>query len=831
MENKTPKSKRDPNLRKKAEEKLKALRSPIENLSDLDVRKLAHELQVHQMELEMQNEELRKDQEVIVELGYKYSNLYDFAPVGYFTLDKSGVIIEANLTGGRMLGIAKQMLIGAPLGHFVVKGDEDTLYLHRNHVLKTQEKQICEIKMLNKHDNTYFYAKLESNVAHDTDDSSDRLWIIMSDITEQKKAEEEVHRLSCAIEQSPVSVIITNTEGNIEYVNPQFTKTTGYLKEEVLGKNPRILKSGEVPHDFYIKLWSTIKAGYEWKGRFRNKKKNGELYWEYQSISPIKNEQGIITNFVAVKIDDTERVIAEQHADKVEKRFARMLEISEDAIISTDEEQRMVIFNKGAESLFGYSSKEVMGKPITSLIPERFRVTHGKYIAKFRKSKTDFLRLNERFYELFGLKKNGEEFPAEITISKFEEDGKTVYTAIVHDVTERKRMENEVFKMQKLESVGILAGGLAHDFNNILTSILGNNNLAEILLKTGNINKVSETLLKTEKATIRARDLTQQLLTFSKGGEPVKKAASINALLKETSEFASRGSNVRCEFCIPEDLWTVEVDEGQINQVIHNLIINGVQAMPKGGVIKVYAKNINHIDKKLTVSLKPGKYVVISVEDHGIGIKKEDIATIFDPYFTTKQQGTGLGLTSSYSIVNKHNGLITVESEVGRGSTFHTYLPTSTDSVTKQPNKDSNELLTGNGNILFMDDDEDIKDLANVAFTSIGYNIKTVKDGKEAIELYKKANESSKSFDVVVLDLTIPGSMGGKETIKELRKFDAKAKAIVMSGYSNDPIMADYKKYGFDGVICKPFMIDELNDVLQNVINGDITNEKTEFAP
>ncbi len=824
MKNEDLKSKKDSALRKRAEEKLKSLNLPIANLSDADLRAMAHELQVHEIELEMQNEELRKDQMVIADISKKYTDLYDFAPIGYFTLDEAGLILEANLTGSEMLGMERQLLIGKPLGCFVVKDDNDILYLHRRRVFETQEKQICEIRMFHKQDNTQFHAKLESSVAHDSVACSNRLWVIISDISKQKEAEKEINKLSCAIEQSPTSVIITDPKGNIEYVNPQFTKTTGYSKEEVIGENPRILKSGRNPHDFYMKLWSTITAGYEWKGRFSNRKKNGDIYWEYQSISPVKDDKGNITNFIAVKIDETERVKAEEEALKAGRQFARILEISLDAIITADEKQRIVIFNKGAEHLFCYTSAEIKGKPLDMLLPERFKGMHGKHMEDFSKSEITFKRLNDRHYQLFGLRKSGDEFPAEIAISKYREDGKTMFSAVIQDITERRKMENDRFRAQKLESVGVLAGGIAHDFNNILTAILGNTNLAEILLKSGNYDQLQETHTNIEKAAGRARDLAQQLLTFSKGGEPIKKTAHLIELIKDAAEFATRGSNVKCEFSLPDDLWPVEADEGQINQVINNLVINAAHAMPKGGVVKVSAENCPKISKDLEISLTQGRYIMISVKDYGFGIKEEHLANIFDPYFTTKQKGSGLGLASSYSIIIKHNGLITVNSKAGEGSTFYIYLPASSNEISNE-NEKEDKPLAGAGKVLIMDDDEAIRYTANQTLSFIGYEVECANNGKEAIEMYKTAKENGAPFDVVLMDLTIPDGMGGKDTIIKLREFDHAVKAIVMSGYSNDPIMSDYKRHGFNGFVSKPFMIQALNEELQNVIKGITAND------
>ncbi|MGR3318353.1 MAG: PAS domain-containing hybrid sensor histidine kinase/response regulator [Candidatus Anammoxibacter sp.] len=542
-------------------------------------------------------------------------------------------------------------------------------------------------------------------------------------------------------------------------------------------------------------------------------KERDEIY----VLISIQDTSNLMNSIAKLNREIEIREKAEEAVQKSDRRFARMLEVSEDAIVSIDESQKIIIFNKSAERVFGYTAAEIMGKPIETIIPDRCRTNHKAKVEDFGRSETESARLNDRKYELFGRKKNGDEFPAEISISKFEEDGKIIFTAVVHDITRRKMLENESLKVQKLESVGVLAGGIAHDFNNILTAILGNTNLATILTKSGDRDKALEALSTVERASIRARDLTKQLLTFSRGGEPVKKTVCLTALVKESSSFALRGSNVKCEFSITETLWPVDVDEGQINQVINNIVINAAQSMPQGGTLKINAENITEIEKEHATSLKNQKQIKISFKDQGSGIKKEHLANIFDPYFTTKQTGSGLGLASSYSIIKNHNGLIIAESEPGVGSIFHVYLPASSKEVEKKKETEGQPLV-GGGKILIMDDDDAIRDMGSQVLSFIGYEVECAEDGIKAIDMYKKAMDSGNPFDVVIMDLTIPGGMGGKEAIGKLHEIYPKAKAIVFSGYSNDPIMADYEKFGFKGVIGKPFELKAMNDVLQRVI-------------
>ncbi len=413
---------------------------------------------------------------------------------------------------------------------------------------------------------------------------------------------------------------------------------------------------------------------------------------------------------------------------------------------------------------------------------------------------------------------------SEITVSDTKvpirsSDGQVLYyDGIMEDITERKKIEEERQRAAKLESVGTLAGGIAHDFNNILTSIMGNISLATRYMEPD--SKAADRLIQAEKASERARDLTEQLLTFARGGEPIRKIVSVSKLITNAAGFALRGSNVRPEISMPDNLWSIQADEGQLNQVITNLLINADEAMPEGGAISIGARNTAVKDDS-ALPLAGGYYLEIVIGDCGTGISSEHLPRIFEPYFTTKQKGSGLGLATTYSIVKNHGGHITVESELGVGTTFHIYLP----ALRKRPLKETktNKVqpsLPRQGKILVMDDQQAIRDLLYSELSEIGYQVEVSSDGAEAIEKYSKAIQSGKPFDTVILDLTIPGGMGGKEAISKLLEIDPNGRVIASSGYSNDPIMSDYKTYGFSAVIRKPYNVTEMETTLKNVLSG-----------
>jgi PAS domain S-box-containing protein len=402
----------------------------------------------------------------------------------------------------------------------------------------------------------------------------------------------------------------------------------------------------------------------------------------------------------------------------------------------------------------------------------------------------------------------------ETRVAKRTADLQCLNAQLQAEISERQQLEEELLRAKKLESLGVLAGGIAHDFNNLLTAILGNVSLAKMLADPH--EKIVALLTKAEAACQQATTLTQQLLTFAKGGAPVRQTASIADLITESAGFALRGSNVRCVFSFADDLWPVEVDPGQVHQVLHNVLINADQAMPRGGIIHVRTDNLS-VGTDCPLSIQPGRYIKIAVSDEGCGILAEHLPKIFDPYFTTKERGSGLGLAIAYAVVTKHEGCLTVESEVGVGTTFSIYLPAAYGVFSTRRNGAAHS-PSGQGKILVMDDEGSVRELVRDMLTSLGYEVEETCDGAAAIALYQSAKEAGQPFTAAILDITIPGGMGGKEAIATLRAIDPQVQAIVSSGYSDDPVMANFRQYGFSGVVAKPYTVQGLSDVLQRVM-------------
>ena len=393
---------------------------------------------------------------------------------------------------------------------------------------------------------------------------------------------------------------------------------------------------------------------------------------------------------------------------------------------------------------------------------------------------------------------------------------------VISDASERQRMQRELQKSRQLESIAALSGGIAHDYNNLLTAIIGNISLAKSYLKAEAppFQLLSEAL----DASLLAKDLTQKLITFSKGGSPVTQTTAIAPLIRGATEFSLSGSNIMAEFFLPENLWPVKIDVSQVGQAIHNLVINAREAMPRGGTIHVSAENL--VLDGAAMAVDPGRYLRITIKDQGVGIPEENLERIFDPYFSTKekgdQKGTGLGLSICHSIVSQHGGVVTVDSSPGEGAAFHVFLPASSEEIDREaplPHTEE-QLIMGRGRILVMDDEERIRQLIGHMLGLLGYKVAFATTGEEALALYQEAIQFGTPFDAVILDLTVRGGMGGKDAMAELQKIDPEVKAIVSSGYSNDPVMASFQKYGFRDMVAKPYSMAELSQSLRRVLAG-----------
>ncbi|MBW2023559.1 MAG: PAS domain S-box protein [Deltaproteobacteria bacterium] len=547
------------------------------------------------------------------------------------------------------------------------------------------------------------------------------------------------------------------------------------------------------------------------------KRFDGTVFDAHLKVAPFESK-GRGEMFVATISDVSWRKEIERALTREKERLAVTLTSIGDGVISTDRSGAIALVNKTAEELTGWEEGEAVGKfldEVFYVINEETGEPYGNLVKKVLQERAI---LNLPAGTLL-ISKDKQRRPIEGSLSPIYLNQSEIVGSVIvfRDLSERRTLEEEVMRMQKLEAIGVMAGGIAHDFNNLLMGIVGYITLARMNLE--HRDKILENLKKAENACMRAKELAQKLIVFSKGGEPIRETVSMAKLLKDSISLCMSGSNVKAEFSLPEGLWQVHVDEGQIAQVIHNIVQNALESMGEGGAIFVKGENVQ-IPPGESMPIDPGPYVKITIQDHGPGIPSEHMANIFDPFYTTKEMGRGLGLSVCHSIVKKHGGHIQVHSRPGCGTEVSVYLPALEAGETRHVHESFSPSSRGI-RVLLMDDEEIVRETTRQMLVHFGCDVDCAAEGGEAIDLYKKAKESGRPYDVVILDLTVPGGMGGKETAVDLLKVDPEAKMIVSSGYANDPVMSQFRQYGFKAAIAKPYNMDELIEVMRDLTSGD----------
>ena len=634
-------------------------------------------------------------------------------------------------------------------------------------------------------------------------------------------------RIRSIIENILDGMITVDEEGIICSMNPSAEKMFGCINNEMVGHKftklvPKAYGNEPEPavcawDDLVKRTGSTTMA----VGRTRR-----HVTFPVEiSLSQMVVDKQLL--FVAMVRDVTERRRFEQEIAADKESLAVTLRSIEDGVITTDVQGKIIMINNAGENLTGWTSKEAIGRSLKSV----YNITIDLQ-AQARAQKSG--SRNEAQSILLSMPENatlrsrtGREHVIEQVASPIRDSKNEVAGVVLvfRDITERQRNEAERRKAETLEQLGLLAGGIAHDFNNLLTAIIGNISLASLILPPN--DEMGTRLNDAKNASMRARDLAQQLLTFARGGAPIKKTASIGKLIQDTVSFSLRGTHSRSEFLLGADLWPAEIDSGQISQVIANLVVNADQAMPNGGTLHVSCDNFSYDSTSSAAipDLMPGDYIRIAIRDEGTGISEDCIKRIFDPYFTTKAKGNGLGLATTYSIIKNHNGLITVESKVHYGSTFTIYLPALRhQQLPVEAPRQLNEVTSGTGRILIVDDEEAIRDLVEFTLERLGYTVTQAESALEGVEIYRQKLAAGERFDLVILDLTLPGGMGGKEALKKLIEIDPTVNAIVSSGYAMDATMSRYQDFGFRGVIAKPYEAAELGRTVHEVIASSQVN-------
>lgn len=755
--------------------------------------------------------------EINQDLVDKFEILAKASMDGYWGLDATGRIIFANQFIGAMYGYGTEELIGKHLRDFEAAENEEAMKTHMANIIKVGYDRF----------ETRHYRKDGSTIDVEVSTTflaEEGIFLAFTrDITEHKRAEtaliSERSFLRSLIDSANDAIYFKDAKGIYVGCNKASEKLIGLTEAEQIGKSDFDF----FEHDFAESVRKKDKTIFEGGVAVRVEEwltsADGNHICLDSIKAPIVTPDGQLLGLVGISRDITEQKRTEEKLDHSQKLLASILENAPFACCVKDAKDgfRTVLWNKAAEQIFGISAKDMLGKnskDLTYFLPE-------EQAASILADDLAVVASNAMLdipEEVTTFPDKGSLYVHTRKIPLTDSNGNVSHIVVIcDDITEQRYLLAELAKKQKLESLGVLAGGIAHDFNNILTGIIGNISFARNFIDDS--HKAATILRKAEKAANRAAELANQLLTFAKGGEPIKKAVSVKQIIEESASFVLRGSNVSYDNVIPETLSAIYADEGQIGQVINNIIINASQSMPGGGSVSISGEEVT-VDTPNTMLLAPGRYVKLTLTDSGCGISEEDQKRVFDPYFTTKSGGSGLGLALSQSIISKHGGYIGLQSVVGRGTTFELLLPASSVKVTHQETGKASPGL-GDQNcfsVLVMDDEEIITDMTSFILKDLGYLVQTCTRGEEAIELYRTAWEMGSPYSAAIMDLTIPGGMGGSEAAQHILAINPNARLIVSSGYSSDPVMAEYSKFGFCAVLKKPYSEEELSCVLKSVV-------------
>jgi PAS domain S-box-containing protein len=730
---------------------------------------------------------------------------------GFYATDSTGCFVDVNEAYCRDSGYTRQELLGMAIVDVEACEQPSEVALHIAKVIASGFDRF-ESRHRRK-DGTLM--DVEVSVTYLPEQR--RFYSFVRDITEQKRIEKKLRLASFTMANISDAVYWVAADGRFLDVNDSACRMRGYSREEILSMHVADIDPN-FPLEVWPQFWDELKRAGSLKFETTHRTRNGQ-----------EVEVEVTTNYFryldteyscGVARDISERKAAERAQREREEDFRSLMELMPVGVACANDNGTIEYINRNFVERFGYEHTEI-------------RTVEEWYLKAYPDAHYRHEITTAWDADIAGCLDYGTPVPPR-DIKVTCKDG-TVRDVIINtrvsqnrilaiftDITERESLQEYLIKKQKLESIGVLAGGIAHDFNNILTAILGNISYAGMFIGQG--HKSAAPLLQAEKAAKRAAELAHQLLTFARGGQPLTRSLEPRYLLEESLSLVLRGSNVQSRVELPEGLRAVEVDAGQISQAFNNLLINAVQAMPGGGTISIRAANVS-IEDTNPFALAPGDYVRFVFKDEGCGISPENLNMIFDPYFTTKSGGNGLGLSSVQSIVSRHGGHIDVRSAVGTGTTFEILLPASSRSACPHiatPNDTAGGCRTqGVMSLLVMDDEEMIRELASAMLEDLGYRVTVCANGDEAVALYKATFEVGVPFSAVIMDLTIPGGMGGLEAAGEIRAIDPQARLVVSSGYSNDPIMADYRQHGFGAVVLKPYGVDEIGRVLAGLLKTE----------
>lgn len=648
------------------------------------------------------------------------------------------------------------------------------------------------------------------------------------DITERKRAEEALRKSERLLDATGRMARVGGWELDAETLEVSWTEETYRIHEVPSQHKPLLEEAIDFFHsDDRDRLSKAIRRAleigepYDMVLRFVTAK--GKHLWVRTVCQP-QMMDGKTVKLIGTFQNITAQKEAEQALRTSERRFRELFDSISDLIYTQDLEGRFLSVNPSLCERFGYEEDELIGRKAAEFMaPEVRALFETEYIAGIKKN---------GYYEGTAayFKKDGDKAFVQYRSKLVEPEGDDPYiSGIGQDVTqriearkERKRLEDELLQARKMEAIASLTGGIAHDYNNLLAIIMGNVSLALQEADTG--SQLADFLVEVDKASKKASDLTKELVALSRGSAPVKELIPITPLLRSVSRNIPTENDISVDESISDDLWPIPHDPHKLASVFRNVMANAVEAMPDGGSVAIRAENLRVGDRTVVsgASLKPGDYVHLSIEDEGLGIPKDHLSKLFDPYFSTKpmgaRKGMGLGLATAFANVKKHGGYIAVDSIPGKGTVVHIYLPAApaTEGV-ESGSVSKTDKTPAKKRVLLMDDEEMIRNVAPHMLERLGHEATTAKNGTEAIEVYRKYLDSDEPFDAVILDFTTQGGMGGEETIRELKKMDPNVKAIVCSGHSDDPHMTDFETYGFVAAMAKPYEMKQLKETLEKL--------------